>query len=66
MDNLVAIGTKDALLVANRDNVNQVKGIVAQLSNLNRTEHWVVVIGCAIIQIGKDNVTLFGYINELS
>ena len=100
LNNLVVIDTKDALLVANRDNVEQVKDVVAQLSNQNRSEHllhrevhrpwgsyesldvgkryqvkhikvkpgaslslqmhhhraehWVVVTGCAIVQIAEE------------
>ena len=39
LDNLVVIDTKDALLVANKNNADQVKDVVAQLSDQNRNEH---------------------------
>jgi mannose-1-phosphate guanylyltransferase len=39
VDNIVVIETKDAVLVANKDNVQDVKAIVEQLKASNRTEH---------------------------
>ncbi|HHE5696666.1 TPA: mannose-1-phosphate guanylyltransferase/mannose-6-phosphate isomerase [Citrobacter amalonaticus] len=36
---LVVVETKDAVLVAHKDKVQQVKGIVAQLKKLNRSEY---------------------------
>ena len=38
IDNLVIVETKDAVLVANKDNVQQVKNIVNQLKNAGRIE----------------------------
>ena len=38
VDNLVIVETKDAVLVANKDDVQDVKNIVNQLKNANRTE----------------------------
>jgi len=104
LDNLVVIDTKDALLVANKDNSDQVKEVVAELNNHNRnehllhkevyrpwgsyesldegnrfqvkhikvkpgaslslqmhhhrSEHWIVVTGCALVQIGEDEKLL--------
>lgn len=39
IDNLVVVETKDAVLVANMQSVQDVKGIVQQLKTLGRTEH---------------------------
>lgn len=39
VDDLVIVETKDAVLVANKDNVQDVKSIVAQLKAANRSEH---------------------------
>ncbi len=39
VNNLVVIETKDAVLVANKDTVQDVKNIVGQLKEFNRTEH---------------------------
>ncbi len=39
VDNIVVIETKDAVLVAHKDNVQDVKAIVEQLKASNRTEH---------------------------
>lgn len=39
VDNLVVVQTKDAILVASRDKVQEVKNIVAELKSLNRVEH---------------------------
>ncbi|MFT5716068.1 MAG: mannose-1-phosphate guanylyltransferase/mannose-6-phosphate isomerase [Oleiphilaceae bacterium] len=39
IDNLVVIETKDAILVANKDRVQDVKAIVTQLKQLGRNEH---------------------------
>ncbi|MFT5880456.1 MAG: mannose-1-phosphate guanylyltransferase/mannose-6-phosphate isomerase [Moritella sp.] len=39
IDNLVVIETKDAILVANKDSVQDVKAIVTQLKQLGRNEH---------------------------
>lgn len=38
VDNLIIVNTKDALLVANKDNVQDVKKIYEQLNNSGRTE----------------------------
>ncbi|MFT7431836.1 MAG: mannose-1-phosphate guanylyltransferase, partial [Colwellia sp.] len=38
LDNMIVIETKDAILVANKDNVQDVKKIVEQIKSLNRTE----------------------------
>jgi len=104
LENIVVIDTKDALLVADKNNVNQIKEVVAQLSERNRSEyllhsevyrpwgsyesldegvrfqvkhlkvkpgaslslqlhhhraeHWIVVTGCAQIQIGEEESLL--------
>jgi len=39
VDNLVVVDTKDAILVANKDQVQEVKAIVAELKAQGRTEH---------------------------
>ncbi|MET6759730.1 mannose-1-phosphate guanylyltransferase/mannose-6-phosphate isomerase [Pseudoalteromonas sp. NCIMB_1079] len=39
VDNIVVIETKDAVLVAHKDKVQDVKAIVEQLKSQNRTEH---------------------------
>ncbi|MCJ8320362.1 MAG: mannose-1-phosphate guanylyltransferase/mannose-6-phosphate isomerase [Colwellia sp.] len=39
LDNIVIVDTPDAVLVANKDSVQDVKNIVAQLKNTKRTEH---------------------------
>ncbi|MEH6578898.1 MAG: mannose-1-phosphate guanylyltransferase/mannose-6-phosphate isomerase [Amphritea sp.] len=39
VDNLVIVDTKDALLVASRDRVQDVKSIVSQIKDAKRTEH---------------------------
>jgi mannose-1-phosphate guanylyltransferase len=39
LENTVVVQTKDAVLVAARDRVQDVKQIVAQLKELNRSEH---------------------------
>jgi mannose-1-phosphate guanylyltransferase/mannose-6-phosphate isomerase len=41
IDNLVVVETKDAILVANKDQVQDVKSIVNQLKKLGRTEHHI-------------------------
>ncbi|MGY5449840.1 mannose-1-phosphate guanylyltransferase/mannose-6-phosphate isomerase [Agarivorans sp. MS3-6] len=41
VDNIVVIETKDAVLVANKDQVQDVKAIVEQLKASNRTEHHI-------------------------
>jgi mannose-1-phosphate guanylyltransferase len=38
LDNCIVVETKDAVLVANKDNVQDVKKIVEQIKSLNRTE----------------------------
>ena len=39
VDNLVIVDTPDALLVANKDNVQDIKKIVAQIKKTGRTQH---------------------------
>lgn len=39
VDDLIIVETKDAVLVANKNNVQDVKAIVAQLKAANRSEH---------------------------
>jgi mannose-1-phosphate guanylyltransferase len=39
VDNLVIVDTPDALLVANKDNVQDIKKIVAQIKDTGRTQH---------------------------
>jgi mannose-1-phosphate guanylyltransferase len=38
LDNIIVVETKDSILVANKDNVQDVKKIVEQLKSLGRTE----------------------------
>ena len=53
----VVVQTKDAVLVAAKDQVQDVKHIVQQLKAAGRTEHWIVVSGTANVTIdGKDTL----------